>query len=351
MRSRLLAGTAATTVAMVVVSVSGAAVDAGAQTSYAGPDRPRPVFTIRSPAITESSSLAVSTVDPGLVYTTNDSGDAGTVYVLDASTGLVVGRTTLAGVSPLDVEAISAGRDGSLVVADIGDNDADHSTADVYRIAQPGRGDHTVTARRVELTYDDGPRDAESVLYQASTGRVFVVSKLLGGAKVYATRPHVFRFPTATLQQLADAPSVATDATFLPGDGFVVVRTYFDATVFAFPTWQPVMTFALPAQEQGESITAPTPGGVVWVGSEGTRSRVLAVRLPDLSRPTPSGGSTSGTSGSSSPGGSTTATTDTDDSKDAAKQLAKTVFLATGAGLALLLVVGVVIAVRRRALR
>ena len=61
-----------------------------------------------SPQIVESSSLAVSTVDPGLVYTTNDSGDGGTVYTLDARTGTVVGRTTLAGFDLLDVEAITA---------------------------------------------------------------------------------------------------------------------------------------------------------------------------------------------------------------------------------------------------
>ena len=109
---------------LLVATVAGSGVVTG-QTAYAShADGPHVVFTIGSPQITESSSLAVSTVHPGLVYTTNDSGDDGTVYMLDRH-GALVGRTTLAGADPLDVEAIAAADDGTLVVADIGDNAAD----------------------------------------------------------------------------------------------------------------------------------------------------------------------------------------------------------------------------------
>ena len=111
-----------------------------------------------------------------------------------------------------------------------------------------------------------------------------MVSKLLGGARVYATPPNVFDHQTARLRPVADAPLLATDATFLPGDDFVVIRTYADATVYAYPSWKEVTTFDLPTQQQGESITAPASGDVVWVGSEGVRSRVLAVDCPAVVR-------------------------------------------------------------------
>jgi hypothetical protein len=87
-----------------------ASIGVPGQSAYAsGAEKAHVVFTIGSPLITESSSLAMSTIDPTLVYTTNDSGDDGTVYSLDVSTGHVVGQTTLSGVDPLDVEAIAAG--------------------------------------------------------------------------------------------------------------------------------------------------------------------------------------------------------------------------------------------------
>src|SRR5205085_3431861 len=79
-------------------------------------DRTHVVFHIDDGRITESSSLVVSAAHPGLVYTANDSGDGPFVYVLDRNGGLV-GTTTLAGVDPLDIEAMSCGIDGTLVVA------------------------------------------------------------------------------------------------------------------------------------------------------------------------------------------------------------------------------------------
>ena len=267
----------------------------GLATLTADAGRPAPrvtrVFTIRSPAIPESSSLAVSTVAPRLVYTTNDSGDAATVYVLRSRDGVLVGRTTLSGVAAVDVEALSAGADGTLVVADIGDNEAERRNVRLYRIAQPRPGRQRVRPDLVIASYADGPRDAESVVYDAASGRVFVVSKELLGGAVYVSPPGTFSRPRVRLRPVASAPAVATDATALPRGGFVVIRTYTSATVFRLPGWRPVRRFPLPAQRQGESITAPPGDAVVWAGSEGLPSPVLAVRLPSLpeARSRPSG--------------------------------------------------------------
>ncbi len=369
-RPRRLAGWLPVAAVLAVVLVVAGGAGGREHPAYARVDaRDGVVFTIASPEITESSSLAVSTVDPGLVYTTNDSGDDGTVYTLDASNGTVVGRTTLAGAAPLDVEAIAATADGSLIVADIGDNDADHSTADLYLIDQPGRGDRSVTAQRVDLTYVGGPRDAESVVYDDDTGRVFVVSKLLSGAKVYGTPPNVFDYQRARLRPVADAPPLATDATVLPGADFAVVRTYLGATVYAFPEWTKVTSFTLPAQQQGESITAPPSGDVVWVGSEGVRSRVLAVPLPDLADPattppttssagptgSPTGsGETSGGRGGDGSGGdgdgASAASDQPGGSDSSAQHVAQVVFVVSAAALIAIMVGLVIVAVRRRSL-
>lgn len=240
--------------------------------------QPHVVFHLNDPRITESSSLVVSTDHPGLVYTANDSGDGPFVYVLDRS-GRLVGTTTLRGVDPIDVEAMSPGLAGSLIVADIGDNDAVRRSVQVYRIAQPATGNHTVTADKVDLTYADGPRDAESAVYDAATGRLFVVSKEIG-AHVYESPPHVFSHSAAVLKPIAAAPSIATDATLLPGGRVAVVRTYLGATAYRFPSWKPVSSFGLPIQPQGESISGVPGSAVVWVGSEGDDSAVWSVPLP-----------------------------------------------------------------------
>lgn len=276
-----MTGGARVLAAVVLASTLTLAVPAAGSVSYTEPDpRGHRVFTIRSAKVTESSSLVVSTTRDGLAYTANDSGDSATIYAIDTATGAVVGQTLLAGVEAVDIEAMAGGDDGSLVVADIGDNDAERNVVAVYRVEQPGRGGHEVVADEVQLTYVDGPRNAEAVLYDARSGRVFVVSKQTVGASIYATPRRVFGRDQAVLEPVAAAPGLATDATFLPGGDFAVVRTYVGAVVYRYPDWRPLRNVALPSQRQGESVAAPPGGRMIWVGSEGTHSDVLAVRLP-----------------------------------------------------------------------
>jgi hypothetical protein len=254
-------------------------------------------FSISSPLITESSSLVVSTVHPGLLYTANDSGDSATVYVLDASDGSLVGRTSLSGVTAVDVEAMAIGTDGTLVVGDIGDNTGVRSGVALYRIPQPGRGDVSVVPDMVALTYPGGPRDAESLLYDPSSGRVFVASKLLGGAKVYRSPPDVFSRRHALLQPIANTPALATDATFVDGYRYAMIRSYFSAVLYRFPSWHRVASFDLPLQPQGESVAAIPGTRTVLLGSEGDDSKVLRFRLPDVAVSRPAGSSTASTPG------------------------------------------------------
>ena len=163
------------------------------------------IFTIQSDRIDESSDLAVSTVHPGLAYTTNDSGDGPFIYVLNHH-GKLVGTTTLAGVDPVDIEALSAGHDGSLVVGDVGDSNGMRDSIQLYKIPQPKRGDHTVTPDKVSLTYADGGRNAESLVYDSATGTALVVSKEQS-AHIYRTQPHVFRSATARSPRSRTPPS------------------------------------------------------------------------------------------------------------------------------------------------
>jgi hypothetical protein len=202
-----------------------------------------------------------------------------------------------------DVEALGAGSDGTLVVADIGDNSAVRDEVEAYRIQQPGGGDHTVTPDTLRLHYSDGPRDAEALLYDDESGRVFVVSKELGDAHIYRTPRDAFDRGSATLWPVAAAPSFATDATYLPERGYAVIRGYGDASVFRTDGWRRVATFDLPLQQQGESIAAPADEEVVWVGTEGERSPVLAVDLPRLPSLTPSPPTSPGTPSASNPHG------------------------------------------------
>jgi hypothetical protein len=116
-----------------------------------------------------------------------------------------------------------------------------------------------------------------------------------------------------------------------------VIRSYFTAYFYAFPSWRPLGERDLPYQPQGESLAAPPGGDQIWVGSEGVHSRVLAVRVPDLT-PDPAP-----TSAPPSAGGSDARSEADNRHRD---QLKSRAVLIGGGALVLLLVVAVVIAVR-----
>jgi hypothetical protein len=242
-----------------------------------------PVLRFGDPDIVESSGLAfTATTQGGLVHTVNDSGDSGRVFTVDTATGSTVGVTSW-DADPVDVEALAPAGRGHVWVADIGDNRRVRDSVEVLRVPV-GPGDRTVTPEAYELVYPDGARDAEALLADPLTGRLHVVTKGVFAGTVYAAPRRLRTDRPNRLVEVAEAPGLVTDATFLPGGGGVVMRTYSSAHLVAYPSWQPVASWELPAQDQGEGIAYAV--GQVLVSTEGARSEVLAVDLPAEAGPT-----------------------------------------------------------------
>lgn len=246
----------------------------GAATGAPGPlEGSETDFRFADRDIVESSGLAV--VD-SLVVTTNDSGDSGRVFTVDPRSGQTVGVTSWAG-EPVDVEALAPSGSDHVWVADIGDNQHVRDSVEVLRVPV-GRGDTEASPESYELVYPDGSHDAEALLAHPLTGRLFVVTKGVFAATVYAAPARLRPDRPNSLAPVAEAPGLVTDATFLPGGGAVVVRTYSRAHVVEFPSWQPVTSWQLPDQDQGEGIASD--GADLLISTEGVRSEVLRVPVP-----------------------------------------------------------------------
>jgi hypothetical protein len=245
-------------------------------------DEPVRLFTITDPRITESSGLATSSTLPGVVWTVNDSGDKPRVYGID-STGKTVATLTLRGAPARDTEAVAVGpRVGGgswLWVGDIGDNLSSWPTVRVYRAPEPSEvGDRDVPWSQYDLRFPDGPRDAETLLVDPDDGRLYVVSKRVQGAAVYAAPKTLSSSHVNVLTKVAAAPPLVTDGSFA-SDGRLVIRDYLRAYVSA-GVGEPSEPLALPLQPQGESVTWTADGGAVLVGSEGEDSEVWRVAVP-----------------------------------------------------------------------
>lgn len=231
------------------------------------------VVRFADPGITEASGL----VDRGdVLVTANDSGSAPVLHLVDAHTGETIGRTTYAD-EVVDVEALAPGPGSAVWVGDIGDNSRSRSSVRVH-LVPTGRGEHAVATGSFDLVYPDGPHDAES-LFTGPDGRLYVVTKQLAGAAVYATPARLDPAHPIRLRRVAAAPAFATDAARVPGTSLVVVRGYGSAQVLDLATGRSVGALSLPPQPQGEAISVG-PGGRLLVTSEGLHAAVLEVTTP-----------------------------------------------------------------------
>lgn len=235
------------------------------------------VTTLEDETVEESSGLVVR---GDLLFTVNDSGDGPYVYALDRSTGEVVDVSTYDDEEPFDVEAVAAGRGDALWVGDIGDNQRVRGSVRVHRFVRPASGG-AEDQRSYDLSYPDGPHDAEALLVHPFTERVLVVTKrpLVGGV--------VFRAPRRLrdggmhrLERVAAVPGFITDGAFFPDGRHVVLRTYGTAAVYTYPGFRPVdEAFELPLQDQGEGV-AVGEDGRLHLSSEEVPSEILAMDLP-----------------------------------------------------------------------
>lgn len=208
---------------------------------------PAPTWT-RAPrplpdAITETSALARSPLREEVLWTLNDSDNPASIFAIDTS-GRLLGWAAIAGAVNYDWEALATGpcpaRSGAsscLYIGDIGDNRRLRDHLVIYRIAEPTPGRDTVAQvlDSLRVMYQDGARDAESMVVGAQ-GDLWIISKEL------TRRPRLYRVSrmawlgsavaTARFVDSLPIPSAdgvewwTTDASWSADRGAVMVRTY-----------------------------------------------------------------------------------------------------------------------------
>jgi hypothetical protein len=279
MRSRRLAAAALLVLPVVVPVLLGLAVPAAGQQVEGA----EVALRLEDPRILESSGLALSRRHPAVLWTHNDSGGGPELYAVGPD-GRTLATLTLAGAEARDWEALAPGRDDrgrpALLVGDIGDNQDLWPEVAVYRVTEPARlRDATVPAVRYRLRYADGPRDAEALLVDPRSNRLYVATKSSDGGGLYRAPARLRTDQVNVLHRVARVPPVVTDGSFAPDGRSFVLRDYQSAYVYTTPGHR-VGELPLPPQYQGESLTVSPDGHSLLVGSEGPASEVWRVPLP-----------------------------------------------------------------------
>jgi hypothetical protein len=251
-------------------------------------ERAEVLLRIGDPRVVESSGLAASRRHAGVLWTHNDSGDAARLFAIGRD-GRVLATLRLAGVQARDWEALAVGRDDrgqpALFVGDVGDNLGAWPSVTVYRVAEPARlRDATVRAQRYQLRYPDGPRDAEALLVDPRSNRLYLASKDEAGGSLYQAPAALRGDRVNLLRRVRRVPALVTDGAFSLDGRLLVLRDYGAALLYA-ASGRRLATVPLPLQPQGESIAFSADGGRLLAGSEGAGSEVWRVPLPEVALP------------------------------------------------------------------
>ena len=176
----------------------------------------KPAAFLLDTLISEASGIADSKINPGYAWVEEDSGNPPQLYLL-SHTGKRLKAIFLNGAVNRDWEdiALAAGPDPSinyLYVADIGDNDAVHTSSFFYRLTEPLAAVDTVRLfDRIEFNYADGPRDAEAFLVDGTSRDIYIISKRDAQSRVYK-----LAWPYST-----SSPNTAVFVETLPYTGVV----------------------------------------------------------------------------------------------------------------------------------
>jgi len=240
------------------------------------------VRTLQDPRIVESSGLAKSRYTKGRLWTANDSGGGTTLYEVGRK-GKTVRTFELTGASHKDWEGMARSVIGGvsyLYVGDIGDNGKKRSSIFVHRVKEPkpGRPGGSLTRYKTyEFRYPDGAHNAEGLMVQPGTHRIFIVSKVKGrDGAIYRAPSTPSTTSVNTLTRVGSAPAGMSDAVFLK-DGRFILRGYVNGWLYSSVNATP-RGFALPLK--GESITQAWNRKYVFVGSEHKFSSIWRVALP-----------------------------------------------------------------------
>lgn len=250
-------------------------------------------FDLTAGPLKEVSGCAFSARDRNLVWVHNDSGDSPRIFAIDL-VKKTVRPVTVTDADAVDWEDMAAGPHGSLVIADIGDNDAVRSSVTIYRIPEPKRTDRSVAAVAQSLRFEDGPHDAEAVLVDPTDGAVLVITKSSTSAQVFVAEGDVLRMVSSIGLDESGFffPNLVTGAdAFADGSG-VVLRTYQSGYLLRRKKGQPWRTvfavkpepFELPSVIQGESICVRTKDRVAFTTSESRGAKKIPIALTPVPR-------------------------------------------------------------------
>lgn len=252
------------------------------------------VGKIKTKLITEASGIAASRKNPGILWVHNDSGSSAVVYALNTG-GKLVGSFFIEGTRCRDWEDIAIGtgpekQKDYLYIGDIGDNKAKYPFVTIYRVPEPNITVNSVpkemqisSVEKIKLVYQDGPKDAETLMVDPLSGDIYIVSKRKVFCRVYRAPCPQLSQKQVRMKQVAVLPwALAVGGDISPDGDLIIVRSLSHASIWIRPKDKPLWQvfddksydIKLMREPQGEGICFDAAGRGFFTVSEKVRQPI-----------------------------------------------------------------------------
>ena len=180
---------------------------------------------IENDDIQEASGIVASLTNDNVIWTHNDSGDSNRIFAMNTQ-GKHIGEYFLNDSQNRDWEDIAIGpgpEEGLhyLYVGDIGDNFSENDIKHIYRVIEPKLNSssnfNSIQLDGIEsisFQYEDGNRDAETLIIDPLTKDIIIISKR------EATAVHIYSIPFPQDTDTILTANLIMTKDFYPNDNF-----------------------------------------------------------------------------------------------------------------------------------
>lgn len=278
---------------------------------------PKQIGNIESTELSEISGIASSYQYKNILWMLNDSGNSAYIYAVEFS-GEIKAIYQLKNIRNIDWEDLASftyQNQSYLIIADVGDNESVRPNRHLFFIKEPDlpsdpheKMDLSVDFQ-IKYTYDDGPRDCESVAVDLPNQRILLLSKRDKPPRMYAIpllpfkeNRKVVANKIGTLDAIPKILSrdirfnqhlqwgnqpTAMDISPVTHD--LVIQTYKTAYLYPYQSdsdlsWNfnlTPITLVLPLLKQAESLCFGQDGHTIYVTSEKLPAPVIELKMKE----------------------------------------------------------------------
>jgi len=250
--------------------------------------------TLDNKSIDEASGMAMSVLNENAFWTHNDSGDKARLFLVSTSAQYQA-TCTLEDAANRDWEDIAVSKDpvsgkSRIFIGDIGDNNAVYDYSTIYILDEPvisANKDITVSQYdKVTFWYEDGKRDAETLMVDPLTGDIYIVSKRESSVQVYRISYPFNYSDTVTANRLMSIPFTQMVGGDISVDGTEILLKNYNKvwywprkkgkTIAEALSQKPFETTYI-QEPQGESICWSTDGKSFFTISEASPFKITPV--------------------------------------------------------------------------